>query len=67
MLNGKVTIVLLIVGLIKRCCYIKMSYYPPCSYSKNKIKVELDLSNYVTKSELKNATSIDTSQFAKKR
>ena len=44
-----------------------MSYYPPCSYSRNKIKVELDLSNYVTKSELKNATSIDTSQFAKKR
>ena len=44
-----------------------MSYCPPRSYSKNKIKVELNLSNYVTKSELKNATGIDTSQFAKKR
>ena len=42
-----------------------MSYFPP--YSKNKIGVELDLSNYATKSDLKNATVVDTSQFAKKR
>ena len=30
------------------------------------MKVELDLSNYVTKAELKNATGVDTSKFAKK-
>ena len=30
----------------KRYCYIKMSYFPPYSYSKNKIQVELDLFNY---------------------
>ena len=32
-----------------------MSYYPEqSSHSRNKIKVELDLSNYVTKPEVKN-------------
>ena len=30
------------------------------------VKVGLDLSNYATKADLKNATGIDTSQFAKK-
>ena len=30
------------------------------------VKVELDLSNYATKADLKNATGIDTSSFAKK-
>ena len=29
-------------------------------------KVELNLSNYATKADLKNATGADTSQFAKK-
>ena len=29
-------------------------------------KVELNLSNYATKADLKNATGVDTSQFAKK-
>ena len=43
-----------------------MRYFPPYSPSKNKIEVELDLSNYATKSELKNVTGVDTSQFAKK-
>ena len=46
-----------------------MSYFPPYSDSKNKIEVELDLcnlSNYATKSDLKNATGVDTSQFAKR-
>ena len=39
-----------------------MSYFPPYSHSRNKIEVKLDLSNYATK----NATGVDTSQFAKK-
>ena len=43
-----------------------MSFLPPYSHSKNKIEVELDLSNYATKSDLKNASDVDTSQFAKK-
>ena len=30
------------------------------------MKVELDLSNYVTKTNLKKATGVDTSSFAKK-
>ena len=43
-----------------------MSYFPPYIHSKNKIEVELDLSNYATKSDLKNAAGVDTSRFAKK-
>ena len=30
------------------------------------MKVELDLFNYATKADLKNATGVDTSKFAKK-
>ena len=30
-----------------------MSYYPPYKSSSNKIKVELDLSNYTTKDDVK--------------
>ena len=43
-----------------------MSYFPSYGHSNNEIKVELDLSSYITKSDLKNATGINTSQFAKK-
>ena len=31
-----------------------------------KIKVELDMSNYATKTDFKNATGVDTSSCAKK-
>ena len=31
-----------------------------------KVKVELDLSNYATKTNLKNVTGVDTSSFTKK-
>ena len=34
---------------------------------KNKIKVELDLLNYTTKSNLKDLAGVDTLDFAKKR
>ena len=30
-----------------------MSYHPPCRSSSNNIKVELDLSNYATKDDVK--------------
>ena len=45
----------------------KMSCFPELhTRSKNKIKVELDLSNYAAKSDLKSATDADTSNFTKK-
>ena len=43
-----------------------MSKYFPEPKSLEKVKFELDLSNYATKTDLKNATGIDTSSFAKK-
>ena len=39
-------------------------YYPPCRSSSYNIKVELDLDNYVTKTDLKNITHVDVSSFA---
>ena len=41
-------------------------YYPPYKSSSNKIKVELDLTNYATKTDLKNITHTDVSSFASK-
>ena len=43
-----------------------MSYYPPYRRSSNNIKVELDLSNYGTKDDVKNITHVDVSSFASK-
>ena len=43
-----------------------MSKYFPELESLGKVKVELDLSNYSTKTDFKNATRINTSSFAKK-
>ena len=42
------------------------TYYPPYKSSSNNIKVELDLSNYATKNDLKNITHVDVSSFASK-
>ena len=39
-------------------------YFPP--YNNSNIKVELDLSNYATKTDLKNVTHADASSFASK-
>ena len=44
----------------------KMSYYPPYKSSSNNVKVELDLTNYATKTDLKNITHVDVSSFASK-
>ena len=62
-------IIHLIVGLIKNTLYeiacIKMSQYFPKpfrSFGRN-INVKVDLSNYGTKSDLKNVTHVDTSSF----
>ena len=67
MSNGKVMIIHLIVELMKKILLHKMSYFPePHDHRKNEIKVKLDLSSHATKSDLKNATGVDTSDFAKK-
>ena len=41
-------------------------YYPPYRSPSNNIKVELDLANYATKTDLKNITHVDASSFASK-
>ena len=41
-------------------------YFPRPKPFGGNVKVELDLSNYATKSDLKNTIGVDTSQFAKK-
>ena len=60
---------LLVVFMIENYnrLYYKMStYYPPDKSSSNNIKVELDLTNYATKADLKNITHVDVSSFASK-
>ena len=46
--------------------YYKMSYYLPDKSSSNNIKVELDLTNYATKTDLNNITHVDANSFASK-
>ena len=65
MSNGKDIIILLIAGLIKRS-YKMSQYFPPYRSHGGDIKVELDLSNYATKADLKNVTHVDVSSFASK-
>ena len=43
-----------------------MSYYPPYKSSSNNVKVELDLTNYAPKTDLKIITHVDVSSFASK-
>ena len=60
--------IVLIVGLIKRPC-IKVSQYfskPFNSHFGDSIKIKINLSNYATKTDLKNITHVDTSSFALK-
>ena len=46
--------------------YYKMSYCPPYKSSSNNVKVELNLTYYATKTDLKNITHVDVSSFASK-
>ena len=41
-------------------------YFPPNRSSRENIKVELDLSSYSTKTDLKNVTHVDVRSFASK-
>ena len=64
MLNEQNKVIHLTAGQIKKTQY-------KCIFSKieiiwNKCKVEFNLSNYATKTELKNATGVDTPDFATK-
>ena len=61
MLNGKDMIILLIVGSIRKTLYKISQYFP-----KRNINVKVDLSNYTTKTDLRNATGIGTSKLALK-
>ena len=42
------------------------NYFPPYDNSSRNIKVELDLSNYATKDDVKNITHVDVSSYATK-
>ena len=67
MSNGKATIISLTVGLTKKIFLYKVSYFPELyTYTKNRIKLEVDFSNYVTKLDIKSLTGVNTSGFAKK-
>ena len=41
-------------------------FFPKPKFFKEKVKVELNLSNYATRADLKTAIVVDTSNFAKK-
>ena len=40
-------------------------YFPEPKHLRGRVKVELGLSNYVTKADFKNASGVNTSKFAK--
>ena len=64
MLNGRVMMIGLIVGLIKRTLYKMIQYFPkPCNRFGWIVKVELDLSNYETKADLKGENGVDMSKL----
>ena len=50
----------------KKLNYKMSAYYPPYRSSSNNVKVELDLTNYATKTDSKNITHVDVSSFASK-
>ena len=60
MLNGKDAII------VKEDIIQMSEYFPKAKSLGANVKVELDLSNYVTKAYLKNVTGVDTLAFAKK-
>ena len=61
-------IIHLIIGLIKKTLYkIGQCFLKPFRSFGGNINVEVDLSNYATKTDLKNVTHVDTLSFALKR
>ena len=41
-------------------------YFPPYGRAAKNVKVQLDLTNYATKNEVKNITHVDVSSYATK-
>ena len=67
MCNGKNMIVHLIAGLIKKDLVLMSQYFPkPYEPFCGDINVRVDLSNYATKTDLKNMLHVDVSSFALK-
>ena len=64
MLNRKAAIVFSIVGLIKKTNINEWIIFKT-KILWRKVKVELDLSNYATKTDLKNLTCVDTPKLDK--
>ena len=50
---------------MKNVLYKKSYFLIPYTYTKNKTKVEFNLSNYATKSVLQKTTGVDTTKFSK--
>ena len=50
----------------KKLNYKMSAYYPPYRSSSNNVKVELDLTNYATKTDLKNIAHVDVISFVSK-
>ena len=65
MLNGKAMIVLGAVGLIKKTQYKLVNILQHQNLG-GRVRLELDLPSYATKSGFKNSTVLDTSKFAKR-
>ena len=56
---GKVTTIHSVVGLIKKTLYKMSPYFPkPYEHFGGDINVKVDLSNYATKADLKNAIGV---------
>ena len=62
MSNGKDMIIHLIAGLIKKTLYKGVITFVDAI----NVNVKVDLSNYATKTDLKNITHVDVSSFALK-
>ena len=68
MSTRKAMIIALTVGLIKRISLYQMSQYFPEPYecSGGNVNLELDLSNYATKGNIKGVTGVDKSNLVAK-
>ena len=65
--KGCVRLIRLILGLIEKTLYKMIQYFPKLfkNFGGN-INVKLNLTNYATKTDLKNIANVDTSNFALK-
>ena len=65
MLNGKTMDSSFNCWIDKKDIVQMSEYFPETQSLGGRVKVELGLSNYATKANLKNATGVDRSKFAK--